>query len=71
MVLRAPMTNRQMDILRLLAVGKTNRQIGKHLDIAENTVRVHLSAIFENLGVKTRTEAVFVAVRNGMVTIPV
>ena len=64
MVLRAPMTNRQMDILRLLA-------IGKHLDIAENTVRVHLSAIFKNLGVKTRTEAVFVAVRNGMVTIPV
>ncbi|MED5366502.1 MAG: response regulator transcription factor [Pseudomonadota bacterium] len=64
MVLRAPMTNRQMDILRLLA-------IGKHLDIAENTVRVHLSAIFKNPGVKTRTEAVFVAVRNGMVTIPV
>ena len=70
MVLRAPMTNRQMDILRLLAIGKTNRQIGNHLDIAENTVRVHHSAIFKNLGVKTRTEAVFVAVRNGMVTIP-
>ncbi len=50
MVLRAPMTNRQMDILRLLAIGKTNRQIGKHLHIAENTVRVHLSAIFKNLG---------------------
>lgn len=50
MVLRAPMTNRQMDILRLLAIGKTNRQIDKHLDIAENTVRVHLSAIFKNLG---------------------
>ena len=33
MVLRAPMTNRQMDILPLLATGKTNRQIGKHLDI--------------------------------------
>ena len=69
MVLRAPMTNRQMDIQRLLAIGKTNRQIGKHLDIAENTVRVHLSAIFKNLGVKTRTEVVFVAVRT--VTIPV
>lgn len=66
---RTAMTDRQMDILRLLAVGKTNRQIGKHLDIAENTVRVHLSAIFKNLGVKTRTEAVFVAARNGMVTI--
>ena len=66
---RATMTDRQMDILRLLAVGKTNRQIDSQLDIAENTVRVHLSAIFKNLGVKTRTEAVFVAVRNGMVTI--
>ena len=66
---RATMTDRQMDILRLLAVGKTNRQIGSQLDIAENTVRVHLSAIFKNLGVKTRTEAVFLAVRNGMVTI--
>ncbi|MEC7676501.1 MAG: LuxR C-terminal-related transcriptional regulator [Pseudomonadota bacterium] len=71
MVLRAPMTNRQMDILRLLAIGKTNRQIGKHLDIAKNTVRVNPSAILKNLGGKTRTEAVFVAVRNGMVTIPV
>ena len=66
---RATMTDRQMDILRLLAVGKTNRQIGSQLDIAENTVRVNLSAIFKNLGVKTRTEAVFLAVRNGMVTI--
>ena len=69
MVLRAPMTNRQMDTLSTLAIGKTNRQIGKHLDIAEKTVRVHLPAIYKNLRVRTRTEAGFVAARNGMVTI--
>ena len=71
MVLRTPMTARQMDIPRLLSIGKTNRQIGKHSDIPKNTVRAHLSAIFKNLGVKTRIEAVLVAVRNKMVTIPV
>ncbi len=65
---RATMTDRQMDILRLLAVGKTDRQIGSQLGIA-NTARVHLSAIFKNLGVKPSTESVFVDVRNGMVTI--
>ena len=52
MVLRARMTNRQMDILGRLAVDKTNRQIGKHLYIAENTVCVHLSVASNNLGVK-------------------
>ena len=60
-----------MDILRLLAIGKSNCQIGKHLDIAENTVRVNLSAIFKNREVKTRNESAFVALRNGMVAIPV
>ena len=70
-VLRAPITNRQTDILRLLAIGKFNCQIGKHLDIAEKNVRVHLSAILENREVETRNKSAFVALRNGMVTIPV
>ena len=48
MVLRAPMTNRQLDILRLLAIGKTNRQVSKHLDIAENTVQAFLGDFKES-----------------------
>lgn len=62
------MTAQQMNTLRFLAVGKTNRQIASQLEIEENTVRINLSAILKNLGVETRIEAVLVALRDGMVT---
>jgi DNA-binding NarL/FixJ family response regulator len=52
-----PLTPRQMDVLELLSTGKQNKQIAKDLDLAEGTVKVHISAIFKVLGASNRTEA--------------
>jgi DNA-binding NarL/FixJ family response regulator len=52
------LTPRQNDLLRLLAAGRTNTQIARHLGISEGTVRTHLENIYERLGVSSRTAAV-------------
>jgi DNA-binding NarL/FixJ family response regulator len=56
-----------MDVLRLLATGLSNREIGLALNIAEKTVRMHMSHIFEKLGVADRTQAVIIAIQRGIV----
>ena len=53
--------------LRLLADGKANKEIASELDISERTVKTHLAHLFEKLGVTSRTEAVKVATRRGLV----
>ena len=55
------LTTRQMEVLRLLAVGKPNKVIARELDLSEGTVKIHLSAIFRVLDVNNRTEAVLAA----------
>ena len=55
------LTARQMEVLRLLAVGKPNKVIARELDLSEGTVKIHLSAIFRVLDVNNRTEAVLAA----------
>lgn len=55
------LTGRQMEVLRLLALGKPNKLIARDLDLSEGTVKIHLSAIFRILDVNNRTEAVLVA----------
>lgn len=55
------LTPRQQEVLRALVAGKSNLDIANHLDISENTVRVHLTAIFKALGVVSRTQAVLSA----------
>lgn len=55
------LTGRQMEVLRLLALGKPNKLIARELDLSEGTVKIHLSAIFRILDVNNRTEAVLVA----------
>ena len=60
------LTPRQSDVLSLLAEGHTNKAIGKQLEMAENTVRVHVSAILRFLGVENRTEAGVAAARMGL-----
>ena len=60
------LTARETDVLRLLAEGKANRQIGADLSIGENTVRTHVSSILAKLGVQTRTAAAALAVRHGL-----
>lgn len=61
------LTPRELSALRLMADGKTNKEIGNTLGIAERTVKTHLGHLFEKLGVTTRTEALKIAARRGLV----
>jgi two-component system NarL family response regulator len=64
---RVQLTQREMSVLRLVAVGKANREIGESLNISEGTVKIHLSHLFEKLGAASRTEAVAKAVERGLI----
>ena len=55
------LTERQLEILRQLSRGLSNKEIGRELDIAEKTVKAHVTAIFKTLNVVSRTQAVGVA----------
>ncbi len=63
-----PLTAREIEVLQLLARGLTNKEIGEALVISPNTVKRHLRAIFDKLGVHTRAAAVSQAVSLGYVT---
>lgn len=62
-----PLTGRELDVLALLARGKSNKEIGNHLYITETTVKSHLRNIFTKLNVLSRTEAITTASRRGLV----
>src|SRR5688572_26373228 len=66
-VTRVQLTPREMATLRLLADGKANKEIANELDISDRTVKTHLGHLFEKLGVTSRTEAVKIATRRGLV----
>jgi DNA-binding NarL/FixJ family response regulator len=66
-VTRVQLTPRELSALRLLADGKANKEIASELDISERTVKTHLEHLFAKLGVTSRTEAVKVATRRGLV----
>jgi len=71
--LRAPespekLTERETDVLRLLAKGKANKEIAWELSISETTVKTHVSNILMKLGVPSRTQAALYAVRVGLVS---
>jgi two-component system NarL family response regulator len=66
-VTRVQLTPREMATLRLMADGRSNKEIAGELGIAERTVKTHLGHLFEKLGVASRTEAVKVATRRGLV----
>jgi two-component system, NarL family, response regulator LiaR len=63
-----PLTERETDVLRLLALGQANKQIARSLHIAEKTVKVHVSNILGKLGVQSRTQATLYAIRIGLVS---
>jgi DNA-binding NarL/FixJ family response regulator len=64
-----PLTEREMDVLRLLAQGKTNKEIALALVISERTVKFHISSILGKLGAGNRTEAVTIAAQRGLVSL--
>jgi DNA-binding NarL/FixJ family response regulator len=66
-VARVQLTPRELSTLRLLADGRSNKEIGNELGISERTVKTHLGHLFEKLGVTSRTEAVRIAARRGLV----
>jgi len=61
------LTARELDVLRLVAHGKANKEIAKELDITDGTVKVHLTNLFQKLSVTSRTEAIAAAIRRGLV----
>jgi DNA-binding NarL/FixJ family response regulator len=62
-----PLTEREMEVLRLLAKGRQNKEIAADLAISERTVKFHVSAILAKLGVGNRTEAVGKASQLGLI----
>lgn len=63
----AELTGRELEVLRLLALGRSNKEIGSELHITESTVKVHVKNILHKLKVNGRTEAATSAVRRGLV----
>ncbi len=62
----ADLTGRELEILRLLAAGESNKEIAAHLVISERTARTHVSNILRKLGLASRTQAALWAVREGL-----
>jgi DNA-binding CsgD family transcriptional regulator len=62
-------SDRELEILRLVATGASNQQIAQQLSISINTVKVHLRNIFSKIGVVSRTEATVYAISNGLVSV--
>lgn len=60
------LTSRELEVLRLVADGLHNRDVAARLHISENTVKNHMRSVHEKLGVRTRTEAVVTAAREGV-----
>lgn len=63
------LTERETDVLKLLARGKANKEIASELSIGEKTVKTHVSAILGKLGVQSRTQAALYAAQQGLVSL--
>ena len=63
------LTDRETEVLKLLARGKANKQVAGTLYLSEKTVKAHVSAILMKLGVQSRTQAALYAVRTGLVSL--
>ncbi len=61
------LTVRELDVLRLIAAGRSSKQIALRLGIARSTVSTHVSTILLKLGASNRTEAAVIAVRDGII----
>ena len=61
------LTARELDVLRLIVAGKSNKEIGSHLHISEATVKTHINNLLGKLGVSDRTQATTTAIQRGIV----
>lgn len=68
---RLPLSDRELDVVRLVVEGSSNDEIATHLGIASKTVESHLRRIFERVGVVSRTELATRALREGWLDLPV
>jgi DNA-binding NarL/FixJ family response regulator len=62
------LTERETEVLQLLAQGQSNKEIARNLTVSEQTVKTHVSRILAKLGVQSRTQATLYAIRTGLVT---
>jgi DNA-binding NarL/FixJ family response regulator len=64
------LSTRELEVLKLMAKGLSNKEIGETLSISEGTVKWHLNIVFSRLNVRDRTEAAMVALQRGIVHLP-
>jgi len=62
------LTKREIEVLRLVAAGRANKEIARELEVAEQTIKAHVSSILAKLGVQSRTQAALHAFRIGLVS---
>jgi two-component system, NarL family, response regulator YdfI len=62
-----PLTPREQEVLRMLALGLANKEIASRMNISEHTVKFHVAAILGKLGAASRTEAVAIGIRHGLI----
>jgi two-component system NarL family response regulator len=68
-MMRTDLTPREIEILKLVSKGPTNKEIGRALGISENTVKNHVNSIIEKLEVSDRTEAATTAIQRGLISV--
>lgn len=61
-----PLTPRELEVLQLLAAGQSNKQIAQRLSISEHTAKFHVAKLLQKLGAASRSEAVFIGARLGL-----
>jgi two-component system NarL family response regulator len=64
------LTNRELEVLKLIVSGNSNKDIGTQLSISEATVKTHINSILSKLGVSDRTQAATTAIQRGIVDLP-
>jgi len=65
--MQAPkLTRRETDVIKLMAAGKSNKEIGASIKVTEGTVKVHIGRILKKLGARGRMEAIRIALERGI-----